>query len=318
MTVRFLLKKLNIGAILLIIKPRTIPLALQQYQALERRLPAHHPKMPLIQENLRKRLAGYKGECALDYPLSFLPEKKYSILHDVRLQASGHFFQIDTVLLSEMFIVLIDAKNMAGKLYFDPRFHQLIQTLDGEEKAFSDPLIQARRHKELFTQWLAKSKLPPVPLLSLVAISNSYAVILTAPENKELHQIVIHHEYLPYRINEFAEVFPNPVLTEKERKKIGQQLIKQHTPLEIDILQKLQISPDELPKGIYCPNCGRLPMKRDYGKWICPYCQHTDKEAHVLTMKTMRSCSAPRLQIGRCRTFYNVRQKAYAKGCFEI
>ncbi len=147
----------------MIIKPRTVPLALQQYQALERRLPANHPKMPLIQENLRKRLAGYKGECALDYPLSFLPEKKYSILHDVRLQANGHFFQIDTILLSEMFIVLIDAKNMAGKLYFDPRFHQLIQTLDGEEKAYSDPLIQARRHKELFTQWLAKNKLPSAP-----------------------------------------------------------------------------------------------------------------------------------------------------------
>ncbi|MBB6446081.1 nuclease-related domain-containing protein [Bacillus benzoevorans] len=269
----------------MIIKPRTIPRTLLQYQALEHRIPADHPKMPLIQENIRKGLAGYKGECALDYPLSFLPEKKYSILHDVRLQVDGHFFQIDSILLSEMFILLIDAKYMAGKLYFDVRFNQLIQTVDGEEKAYSDPLLQKRYHEEQFNKWLIKNKLPAAPILSLVVVSNSYTIIQTASENRDLHQNVIHHEYLPFKIKEFEEKLTKPFLTEKERRKLGQQLIKQHTTPDYPILEKLQISQSELLKGVYCPNCGRLPMKRDYGKWTCPYCQHINKDAHVLSLK---------------------------------
>lgn len=265
----------------MIIKPRTFPRILQKYQALERRIPADHPKLPLIQENIRKRLAGYKGECAIDYPLSFLPEKKYSILHDVRLQAGGHFFQIDSMLLSEMFIVLMDVKNMAGKLYFDTRFNQLIQTYDGEEKAYADPLIQSMYHEEQFNQWLRQNKLPAAPILSLVVVSSPHTIIQTASENRSLHQTVIHHDYIPFKIKELEEKFTKSCLSEKERRKIGQQLIKRHTPLDYSILEKLQISQNELLTGVYCPNCGSLPMKRVFGTWLCPSCQHTDKEAHV-------------------------------------
>lgn len=30
-------------------------------------------------------MAGYKGEAAIDYPLSLLPEKSYYVLYDMRL-----------------------------------------------------------------------------------------------------------------------------------------------------------------------------------------------------------------------------------------
>jgi uncharacterized C2H2 Zn-finger protein len=205
----------------------------------------------------------------------------------------GHFFQIDSILLSEMFVLLIDAKYMTGKLYFDVRFNQLIQIVDGEEKAYSDPLLQKRYHEEQFNKWLLKNKLPAVPLLSLVVVSNSYAIIQTASENRDLHQTVIHHEYLPYKIKKFEENLTNPFLTEKERRKMGHQLIKQHTPPESPILEKMQVSRSELLNGVYCPKCKRLPMKRDYGKWICPYCQHTDKDAHALSLKDYELLISP-------------------------
>lgn len=265
----------------MIMKQRTIPRTLLKYQALERRLPSHHPKLPLIQENIRKRIAGYKGECALDYPLSFLPKKKYLILHDVRLQIHEHFFQIDSILLSEMFILLLEVKHMAGKLYFDHSFKQLIQTIDGGEKAYPDPVLQKKQHEVLFTQWLSKNKLPSAPLLSLIVISNSFAIIQTSSENQNLRQAVIHHEYLPYKIQEFEEKWTRPCLTTKDCKKIAHKLIRLDTPLDIDILECLEISPSELIKGVFCPNCGKWPMKRIHGTWFCSSCHHKDKQAHV-------------------------------------
>lgn len=269
----------------MILKPRTIPLSVQKYEALERRIPVNHPKFPLIQENLRKSLAGYKGECALDYPLSFLPEKKYTILHDVRLAIDHHFFQIDTIILSERFILLLEVKNFAGTIYFDSLFNQLIQTTDETERAYADPLIQIQRHERLFMKWLVKNKLPPIPILSLVVISSSYTIIKTSPEHRNLHQIVIHHDVLPFKINQFEEKYKDTMITEKERRKIGQQISKHHTPANFPILERMQLSKSELLKGVYCPKCGKLPMGRVYGAWFCPHCRHTDNQAHVTSLK---------------------------------
>ena len=55
-------------------KKRKIPRSILKLQALLRRLPTHHPQLPLINEDLKRRTAGYKGECSLDFPLGFRTE----------------------------------------------------------------------------------------------------------------------------------------------------------------------------------------------------------------------------------------------------
>ena len=79
----------------MIVKERQMPIYLRQLEALFRRLPAHHPKRDMIVESLAKHKAGYKGEQAINYPLSFLSEEKYRILHDIRLFDQNYHFQID-------------------------------------------------------------------------------------------------------------------------------------------------------------------------------------------------------------------------------
>ena len=108
----------------LIVKKRKVPLAIRKLRALAYRLPPNHPKVPLIMNDLKKREAGYKGECSIDFPLSFLEPKSYFIFHDLRLQDQSRFFQLDTLLISKKFALIIEVKNMAGSLYFDPHFNQ--------------------------------------------------------------------------------------------------------------------------------------------------------------------------------------------------
>lgn len=57
-----------LGGLKMIVKER-------QLEALFRRLPAHHPKRDMIVESLAKHKAGYKGEQAINYPLSFCRKK---------------------------------------------------------------------------------------------------------------------------------------------------------------------------------------------------------------------------------------------------
>lgn len=290
----------------MLLKPRKITLSVQKYQALTRRTPPNHPKIPLIKENLRKGLVGYRGECAIDYPLSFLSDKKYSLLHDVRLPDESRFFQMDSVLICNEFILILEVKNIAGKLYFDPVFNQLIRTIDGEEKALSDPLTQVKRHEEQFQRWLHRNKLPSIPILSIVVISNPSTIITTSPENRNLNKKVIHRDVLPSKIIQLEKQYHEPLISEKERKKMGQLIIKQHTEVNFPILEKLQMSKKDLQKGVHCPICEYLPMERSYGTWVCPKCHHENKKAHLSSLMDYALLMSPTITNREMQEFLQI------------
>ncbi|MEW9669496.1 nuclease-related domain-containing protein [Ammoniphilus sp. 3BR4] len=129
-------------------KPRTIPLIILMEEALLRRLPLNHPKREEILRNLEKRWTGYRGEQNLDYHLSFLPEKDYSLFQDLRLIQAKQTCQLDTLILSPHFALIIESKNIYGTLFFDQHSRQLIRTnKKQEEEGFPDPIMQAKRHK---------------------------------------------------------------------------------------------------------------------------------------------------------------------------
>lgn len=131
----------------MIVKERQMPIYLRQLEALFRRLPAYHPKRDVVAESLAKHKAGYKGEQAINYPLSFLPEEKYSILHDIRLFDQDHYFQIDTIIISAHFLLFLEIKNIVGTLLFDSRFNQLIRMSEGSSEGFPDPILQVKRQE---------------------------------------------------------------------------------------------------------------------------------------------------------------------------
>jgi hypothetical protein len=220
----------------MILKQRTTPRSILKHQALIQRLTPTHTKFPQIKENLIKRLSGFKGEKAIDYPLSFLSEKDYYILHDLRIKDTNYYFQIDSLLMTERFFIKLEVKNIAGSLYFDQTFHQLIRTIDGKETAFEDPLTQSNRHELQLKKWLEKKRLPNIPLISLIVISSSSTLIRSSPDVKNLNQKVIHSSYLPTRIHEIEKI-----LSEKEIKKVGRLLKKSHSPHNQPILEQYGI-----------------------------------------------------------------------------
>lgn len=120
----------------MIIKGRTIPLINLILEALCRRLPLNFPKYQQISEELGRRQAGYQGEIALDYYLRLLPINKYLILHDLNLPDGDYNCQIDTLLLTPEFALIIEVKNMTGKLIFDTENEQYTQINNDKEKGY--------------------------------------------------------------------------------------------------------------------------------------------------------------------------------------
>ncbi|MGM0851725.1 MAG: nuclease-related domain-containing protein [Bacillota bacterium] len=90
------------------------------------------------------------------------------------------FIQIDTLILTRNFILILEIKNIAGSLEFRTEFEQFSRTLNGEVTGFPNPISQANRYKIHLTQWPQKKRLPIIPIEFLVVFTNSSSLISTS------------------------------------------------------------------------------------------------------------------------------------------
>lgn len=263
----------------MIVKKTEMSLKLQKLLALRRRTPPTHPKLPLIKEHVAKGLAGYRGECAVDYQLTLLPEKSFYSFHDIRLFDSKHYFQIDHLLLLKKFALILEVKNIAGILEFDEDNHQLIRTLGTQKDGFSDPLLQVYFKELHFKKWLALHSVTELPVLSLVVTSHSNSILQTTSPK------VIRNEFLPIKIMQLEKSFQGPSFNDKSLKKIIRLIKKHHTPLNPAILEQYEVFEEQLLKGIFCPKCESFSVVRIHGGWKCSSCLHKCKDAHIPSIK---------------------------------
>jgi len=269
----------------MIFKDRDLPISISKLQSLLRRINKNHPQYKTIKNDLLKIMAGFKGEQYTDYPLSFLPQYEYFILHDLRIPYKQTFFQMDTLLLSKRFFLILEIKNIAGTLIFDQEFHQLIRIVDGKEEALSDPITQVSRHEYLLKKWLSEKFHIIPPIESFIIISHPQTLVKTHSKSTNISNIVIRREYLPKAISKLVQKHKSELLTEKEMRKIARHLKKAHTPLDFDVLEKYQIRREEIIGGIQCTSCERTSIKRGYGTWYCTSCKTSDKHAHIEAIK---------------------------------
>lgn len=266
----------------MLIKARTIPLKLRILAAILRRLPLSHQKYQAILEEFKRREAGYQGEVSFDYYLRSLPKEKYMILHDINLPDGEYNCQIDSFLLTPEFGLIIDVKNMAGKLIFDTENGQFIQINNGKEKGYPDPIAQAERHKDFIKKWLAKNGFPPVPIDYMVVISNPFTTyVVTGPNAYKVKPRVCKGDAFLGKIQFFEKLYSAPSLNQKEIRKSCRLLLKMNTPPTSYLLNKFGIKKTDLQLGCQCPNCNFLPLIRKKQQWFCPSCQTFSKDAHI-------------------------------------
>ena len=291
------------------------PTKILKLEALLRRLPPIYDRRPKIEEELAISKAGHRGEQSLAYHLKFIQHKNYQIVKDIRLNhLEDLYFQMDTLILSGRFILNLDAKNMSGTLYFDQDFDQLIRTgQNGKVEAFLNPILQVQRQELQLQSWLKKHKFPPVPIVSLVLISNPSSIIKTAPQHIKLVQkVVFHSAKLPFILESLEKAYQKDILTTSQVNKLSKLLIKQNTPLLPDYLHKFKIRQSELLTGVHCPTCNTLPLTRAKGKWYCPVCEHYSVDAHIASLVDYFLLKGDTITNRECREFLQISSKDVA------
>lgn len=264
----------------MIIKDREYPIEIQQLTALLRRGKLDDLTKEKLRIEIRKRESGYQGEKRLDYFLSLNPQKNWYILNNLRLKIEDIAFEIDTVIVTSYFLLLIDAKNYSGELFFDQKLKQCVRTYKGLKESILDPLSQSYLHHTLMKRFWKINQLTTLPFKSLVIITHPTTTIATNPGLEyELHQKVIHADHLIGRLEELVKNYSNRRLSFDQASRVAHYLLKNHSPREPKLLESFNLEKTTILRGVMCPSCSSRMVIRA-SKWHCLKCQLISKNAH--------------------------------------
>lgn len=287
---------------------------IQKLEALLRRIPPAQPQRHKIEEQLSIFKAGLRGEQALEYFYRYLPKDEVMFAFNIRILHMDYYFQIDTLLLTSKFLLLLEIKNYTGHLYFDDKFGQLVRTVGDKKDYFDDPLEQVKRQKYHLSLILNKKKFLNIPIEHLVVFSNKNSFIECSRTYKEAFHRVIKSHKLQSKYEEFKLKHKNtsfPI----EPKKIIKLLNKLNEPYNPDIYNKFKLIESDLITGVLCTSCeDKSFMNRENAKWKCIKCCATSKDAHVQALKDYALLISPIITNKKCKEFLHLsgsRQSQY-------
>ena len=148
-------------------------------EALVQRLPISNSKYTLYCEHLRRLQAGFAGEQFVDakWLELDLPFPHY-FLHDFQtMNDFGSTHQMDTVFLCPHFLLILEIKNITGKLSYDASFAQLTRTTtDDTVEGMTDPFLQLERHVVWMKKLLQKERID-LPVLHAVVLATKNGIL---------------------------------------------------------------------------------------------------------------------------------------------
>ncbi|URM33177.1 NERD domain-containing protein [Cytobacillus firmus] len=209
--------------------------------------------------NLEK---GYEGEVKFDLLTEKLTEERL-VIHDLLLEVNNSYFQIDTLIISESMIHLIEIKNFLGDWQLESDKLYAVNT--GRE--YKNPVYQLKRSAALFRQLLQILK-QTIPVEASIIFINPEFTLYQAPMDQPI--------ILPTQINRFLkDLNHTPSKLHEGHRKLAQQLLSLHqTKNPYTILPDYHF--DRLKKGMYCLDCHSLlsPVHRTL---VCEKCGGREK-----------------------------------------
>lgn len=255
------------------------PIIFYRYDAALRRVIKQHIYYDKIEKDYARRKAGFSGEQSLNYYLSFLPQKDYVILQDIRLRNGQFYFQIDNLILTPNYYLVVEIKHISGTIYYDHTFKQFIRSHHQHEDYMANPILQVERQSQQLKIWLEAHRIEPAPIKNLVLFGNN-SIFKTSTFKQEVISRIGHTEQLITFINEFDKSYTHPTISTKLANKIARLIRKHHEPLVHDFCTNYHITATDIIRGVQCPHCLAIPMSRIKGKWYCSTCGNSSINAH--------------------------------------
>lgn len=266
---------------------RKLPAKIVVLDALLRRVPLE--KREYIENLLKRAEIGYLGELKvdtiwkeLDLPMKFLLFHNYEIPH----------YQIDTLFVCPHFLLILEIKNVAGYIWYEPEKHQFLRKRkSGEIESFQSPFDQVKRNVEKIER-IIKYLGINIPIHKAVVIVEPTTVI----GNMDGEISIFHAIGLRTEVKRLLLKYSKQNLGIVQFETLKEHLLKLYQPSKYK--PKFEIPP--IRKGAIC-NCGKvMAYKRGF---ICT-CGNKSKEALYQGLHDYRVLISERITNREFRDFF--------------
>lgn len=220
---------------------------------------------PEAEGDLRKVLAGQAGEQQVRWHWQDMHwEMEHVLFYDFIMQLHGFSYQMDVVIVSRHFILVIEVKNMVGEISFHEARHQFVRRREGGGlEGFRNPLDQARRHARALGQLIGSA----IPIEYAVVFSNVKSILRDVPD----HEPVFHVSGLERYVDGLLSRHPACLGREE-----FDELVQRMGMLRCGSVYQPAFDRRRMMKGVLCAPCGhRRKMMYRHGKFICMQCSHS-------------------------------------------
>lgn len=284
----------------MILLDRKTPKSILLMEALLRRLDPNDSDISYFKDSLVRLKFGYEGEQRVDrewFEMPYLAEHYLLMNYEVQNEF-GFSHQIDTLLLTKNFLLILEVKNIAGRIDYEELKHQFIRKrTNGTEDVLTNPIDQLNRHEEYFQRLLSKIKCP-LPIEKAVVMANQSTIIGNVPNT-----VAFFHASGLRAFVKKCMVKHHKQITSSQLKKLSKILLSKVESRRYD----LNISFDRFRKGVLCENCNhQIQMNYSRGFWHCPKCGTQSKDALLKALDDYRLLISNQITNREFREFFGV------------
>lgn len=252
---------------------------------------------PAIEQEFYRLEAGLSGEQKLKRLLSDYHFKSPShIFYNFEcINSKGFTHQMDALLITPHFVVVMEVKQMSGTLFYKSAFHEFSRVHDNVSENFPNPFDQAYRH-QLFLEHQFKVWQISIPVYHIVVLANHRAILDHSLSNFP----IMHMSGIPRFIEKLYRQHPNSRANITFLQNQLEQLYEQLPP-------RRTIERHRLRNGVLCKECDYVnEMQYRQGYFICQVCGGKSKEALYETFLQYRILVGPRITNKEFREFFNI------------
>lgn len=272
------------------------------------RLSENHPKIDIINKDYVSYKTGYQGEVNLDYYFSLMDQDKYDFYHGLRLFNGQSYFQIDTLIVTNRYILPVEIKKLSGTIVYDKKTNQFTRN----DQPITNPFSQVRLQKIQFVDWLQTHKSPPIPVDFLIAMANNSTKFeCPAGYPDQFWKLGYGHDIIE-KVQIYDKSFKMEHYSSKDLKRLKKLLLKEHTPFDVGVLKKYGIAIEDIITGVFCPTCITKTMSYSHGVWLCAYCEHKSKNEHIKALKDYFLLIGPTITNKQFRDFMHIQSRHVA------
>lgn len=199
---------------------------------------ANTEEMNRIHEQIKLLELGLKGENSVLFELqnAFLP---LHILHDVRVIHNDFKAQIDFVVLTRKFILLIEVKNYYGNILVNEKDEFIRQVYKGNKLVFQEgfysPVRQVERQAEVFEAYMKEmGAVTRTPIKHVVVFTNNRTVLNTKKASKHVKEKIMRVDGLVKFIKQELEKDSPVKFMDNRMQEMSDYIKASHVELIVD------------------------------------------------------------------------------------